>query len=185
MTWKYKTQPERNQKYSVKKNIKCKWFGWLSLSSPRILSKMTDRHKLLTETKKLLKSVLNTNKTGCTIARLNKEYKDLVGKPIPFRELGHHTLEDFLSSAKDTIIFEDDGKGAKIVKVKVDRDIAHINKFVQQQKVNNPNSQRSNTYHGGRNRFSTSHRDYSGSKIPPHELQSKIVGLVKEAGVII
>lgn len=146
---------------------------------------MTERHNLLTETKKMLKSVVNTQKNGCNIQNLDREYRNFIGKSIPFRELGHHSLEDFLCSAKDTILIEEDGKGAKIVKVKVDQKIAHINKFVQQQKEYDPNSRRPNINHGGRHRFSTSHRNYSGSKMPPFEIQSNIVGLVKETPVII
>ena len=133
----------------------------------------------------MLKSVVNTHKTGCNIQNLDREYRSFIGKSIPFRELGHHSLEDFLYSAKDTILIEEDGKGAKIVKVKVDQKIAHISKFVQQQKEYDPNSRRPNINHGGRQRFSTSHRNYSGSKMPPFEIQSNIVGLVKETRVII
>ena len=146
---------------------------------------MTERHNLLTETKKMLKSVVNTQKTGCNIQNLDREYRSFIGKSIPFRELGHHSLEDFLCSAKDTILIEEDGKGAKIVKVKVDQKIAHISKFVQQQKEYDPNSRRPNINHGGRHRFSTSHRNYAGSKMAPFEIQSNIVGLVKETRVII
>ena len=133
----------------------------------------------------MLKSVVNTQKEGCNIQNLDREYRNFIGKSIPFRELGHHSLEDFLYSAKDTILIEEDGKGAKIVKVKVDQKIAHISNLVQKQKKYDPNSRRPTINHGGRHRFSTSHRNYSGSNMPPFEIQSNIVGLVKETRVII
>ena len=73
--------------------------------------------------------------------------------------------------------------GAKTVKVKVDKDIAHINKFIQQQKQFDP-TRRPQTNQGGRNRFSTSHRNFSGSKMPSYDVQSKIVSLVKESSQV-
>ena len=144
---------------------------------------MTERHKNLEETKKLLRSVLNTNKNGCPLIRLDRDYKSLVGKSIPFMKLGFHTLEDLLRDIPDTVLIEEDEKGTKLAKVKVDKDIAHINKFVQQQKEFDP-SRRPKPNYGGKSRFSTAHRNYPGSKMPPHEVQSKIVLLVKERQVI-
>ena len=146
---------------------------------------MTERHKILTDTKKLLRSVLNTCKDGCQMENLDREYRRMVGGPIPFMKLGHHSLEDFLESARDTVLIESNEKGAKIVKVKLDKDIAHINKFIQQQKGFDHHIRKPQANQGGRNRFSTSHRNFSGSKMPPYDVQSKIVSLVKETQVLI
>ena len=145
---------------------------------------MTERHKILTDTKKLIRSVLNTCKDGCQMGNLDREYKSMVGAPIPYRKLGYHSLENFLESATDTVLIETNEKGTKMVKVKVDKDIAHINKFIQQQKQFDP-TRRPQTNQGGRNRFSTSHRNFSGSKMPSYDVQSKIVSLVKETQVLI
>lgn len=141
---------------------------------------MTERHKSLEETKILLKSVLVANKKGLPFIRLEREYKSIIGKPIPYMKLGFHTLEDFLRDIPDTVLIEEDERGVKLAKVKVDSTVAHINKFVQNQKENEASSRKQKPNHGGKSRFSTTTWNYPGSKMPPFEIQTKIILLIKE-----
>ena len=144
---------------------------------------MTERHKSLKETKVLLSSVLIAHKTGILINRLEHEYRTFIGKPIPFMKLGFHTLEDFLREIPDTVLIEEDEKGNKLVKVKVIKNIAHVDKLVQNQKEHNPSSRKQKPNYGGKARYSTTHWNYHGSKMPPFETQQKIILLVKEKQV--
>ena len=54
---------------------------------------MAEQKKLREGTLKLLKSVLNPNKNGWPLKKLEREYKWLVGENIPFEKLGFSNLK--------------------------------------------------------------------------------------------
>ncbi|XP_063770307.1 tudor domain-containing protein 7 [Pseudophryne corroboree] len=47
---------------------------------------------------KMLRSVLQSNKHGVLLPRLQSEYKSLTGEWIPFKEMGFHTLEAYVKA---------------------------------------------------------------------------------------
>ncbi|KOC65977.1 Tudor domain-containing protein 5 [Habropoda laboriosa] len=48
-------------------------------------------------------AVTLTSKSGCTLRQLNNDYYELEGENIPWRELGHVSLLDFLKSMPETV----------------------------------------------------------------------------------
>lgn len=38
-----------------------------------------------------------------TIAQLCKDFREIEGRPMPFREIGFNSVEDFLRSIPDTV----------------------------------------------------------------------------------
>ena len=62
-----------------------------------------DRDKILDKTKKALRSLLISAPRGVAIHLLAKDYNMVMGKELPYRELGYRSLDDFISSIPDTI----------------------------------------------------------------------------------
>ena len=120
---------------------------------------------------------------------LDKSFHEMVGSHIPFRKLGFHSLESFIKSLKDAFVVQNDRSNRMKVELKPhsDQNIDHIQDLVRNQISQGPSRAKSQPYWGrgrdGRNRFSTLAQSYSGSKIPPFELQQKIIVLIKENGV--
>ncbi|XP_073336645.1 tudor domain-containing protein 7A [Pagrus major] len=56
--------------------------------------------------KKMLRSVLQSSKTGVSMYRLQSEYKDLCGESIPLKKLGYSKLEDYLRSIPSVVRLE-------------------------------------------------------------------------------
>ncbi|XP_017283537.1 tudor domain-containing protein 7B isoform X2 [Kryptolebias marmoratus] len=48
--------------------------------------------------KKMLRAILQSNKGGVSLSRLQSEYKELTGEQIPHRQMGHNQLEALLAS---------------------------------------------------------------------------------------
>lgn len=48
--------------------------------------------------KKMLRAVLQANKSGVSLSRLQSEYKELTGEQIPHKQLGHNHLDALLAS---------------------------------------------------------------------------------------
>lgn len=57
----------------------------------------------LDEIKASIKGVLNSTQDKLTIYELYNDYKTLNGVEIPFKNLGYHSLIDFLKSIPDTV----------------------------------------------------------------------------------
>lgn len=58
---------------------------------------------LLEETKRKILAITNMKPFGITPIQLLREYKDIIGKPIPYSTLGFKRLEDFLKDIPDTV----------------------------------------------------------------------------------
>lgn len=56
--------------------------------------------------KKMLRAVLQANKNGVSITRLQGEYRSLTGEFIPDRKLGYPSLECFLRSIPSVVRME-------------------------------------------------------------------------------
>lgn len=61
---------------------------------------------------KTLRAVLHPFKNGIPLSELQGEYKSLTGEWIPFRHLGHGTLEDYLESIPGVVRMEGNKMGA-------------------------------------------------------------------------
>uniref|UniRef100_A0A8C0JER7 Tudor domain-containing protein 7 n=1 Tax=Chelonoidis abingdonii TaxID=106734 RepID=A0A8C0JER7_CHEAB len=55
---------------------------------------------------KMLRAVLQSNKNGIPLPRLQGEYKSLTGDWIPFKQLGHSTLEEYLKTVPGVVRIE-------------------------------------------------------------------------------
>ncbi|TFJ97100.1 NADH dehydrogenase [Platysternon megacephalum] len=55
---------------------------------------------------KMLRAVLQSNKNGIPLPRLQGEYKSLTGDWIPFKQLGHSTLEEYLKTVPGVVKIE-------------------------------------------------------------------------------
>jgi len=80
-----------------------------------------------------LRAVLNSSPTCLPLRRLEADYCRLVGHPIPFRDMGYNTIEDFLSDIPQVItLWVSNGQiMAKAVTVK---STAHIESLVARQR---------------------------------------------------
>ncbi|KAG8595205.1 hypothetical protein GDO81_001446 [Engystomops pustulosus] len=62
---------------------------------------------------KMLRAVLQSNKNGVALHRVQNEYKALTGEWIPFKEMGFHTLDAFLK-AIPTVVRMDIGRTGEV-----------------------------------------------------------------------
>uniref|UniRef100_UPI003AAD656D tudor domain-containing protein 7A-like n=1 Tax=Centroberyx gerrardi TaxID=166262 RepID=UPI003AAD656D len=83
--------------------------------------------------KKMLRSVLQSSKSGVSISRLQSEYRSLCGENIPLRKLGYPTLEDFLRSIPSVVRMEY-RMGELTCFAAVCKETAHIAELVARQK---------------------------------------------------
>ncbi|TRY71634.1 hypothetical protein TCAL_05296 [Tigriopus californicus] len=61
-----------------------------------------EREKKAKEVKSLIRSLLISSKHGVPLQQIQRDYREIIGTNIPFRDLGHATLEEFLDHAPDT-----------------------------------------------------------------------------------
>uniref|UniRef100_A0A4W6D2F8 Tudor domain containing 7 a n=1 Tax=Lates calcarifer TaxID=8187 RepID=A0A4W6D2F8_LATCA len=87
-----------------------------------------------TETiKKMLRSVLQSSKTGVSINSLQSEYRSLCGESIPLKKLGYSKLEDYLISIPSVVRLEYRMGELKCFAA-VCQETAHIAELVARQK---------------------------------------------------
>lgn len=55
---------------------------------------------------KMLRAVLQTNKNGVALHRVQNEYKALTGEWIPYKEMGFHTLDGYLKAIPTVVRME-------------------------------------------------------------------------------
>ena len=90
--------------------------------------------KLLERVKKNLRPTLISQKGGVTLDRLNRDYSELMGEGIPFRNLQFQTMEAFLQSIPDVCSL-DWNRGELVVCGVADENTKHIVKMVGLQKT--------------------------------------------------
>lgn len=56
--------------------------------------------------KKMLRAVLQANKGGVSLPRLQSEYKELTGEQIPHKQMGYNHLEALLASMPSLVHME-------------------------------------------------------------------------------
>jgi hypothetical protein len=64
------------------------------------------RVKLLERVKKNLRPTLISQKGGVSLDRLNRDYSELMGEGIPFRQLQFQSMETFIHSIPDICCVE-------------------------------------------------------------------------------
>ncbi|KAF8792258.1 Tudor domain-containing protein 7A [Argiope bruennichi] len=69
---------------------------------------------------------------------LTRDYKDLLGTPIPFRELGYNSLEAFIQDIPDVISLKRNREGLFMAEGVADAATAHIASLVSRQKQAKP-----------------------------------------------
>lgn len=61
--------------------------------------------------KKMLRAVLQANKGGVSLSRLQSEYKELTGDQIPHKQMGHNNLDGLLASMPSVVRMERNRSG--------------------------------------------------------------------------
>ena len=122
---------------------------------PNYIADDEERAKLRKTVVSHLRSILISEKGGVDLERIKGEmrerlsfccvppdnlrpfsgdYRGLIGEPIPWRALGHSTLEDFLDYGRDFCRVSYAANGGIILKPVVTADTAHIAHMVSQQR---------------------------------------------------
>ncbi|XP_071359624.1 tudor domain-containing protein 7A isoform X4 [Trachinotus anak] len=95
----------------------------------RVFTRMSDSESI----KKMLRSVLQSSKTGVSINTLQLEYRSLCGESIPLKKLGYSKLEEYLRSIPSVVRLEYQMGELKCFAT-VCQETAHIAELVARQK---------------------------------------------------
>ena len=94
----------------------------------------TNHEKMLRETEAMLRAVLISSPRGVHFEKLQRDYKELTFKTIPYKELGYPNLETFLQNIPAVARVEKGPDGEWMVKgVASDAD-KHVAKLISKQK---------------------------------------------------
>ncbi|KAL2078906.1 hypothetical protein ACEWY4_024650 [Coilia grayii] len=85
--------------------------------------------------KKMLRAVLQSSKGGVSLGRLQAEYKGLTGEHIPYKQLGHPTLDALLLAMPAVVRMERARSGEMVCFAVVSNETAHIAKLVARQRT--------------------------------------------------
>ncbi|XP_063609243.1 tudor domain-containing protein 7-like [Penaeus indicus] len=94
-----------------------------------------DQQKLMDEVICAIKACLNSVKGEIPMETLHKDYRELEGKPIPYRELHHATLASFLQSVPEVIQLRNRGGQLFASLVRKAGAADHIGQMVDRQKT--------------------------------------------------
>lgn len=61
--------------------------------------------------KKMLRAVLQANRGGVSLSRLQSEYKELTGEQIPHKHMGHNNLDALLATMPSLVRMERNRSG--------------------------------------------------------------------------
>ncbi|XP_029459392.1 tudor domain-containing protein 7 isoform X2 [Rhinatrema bivittatum] len=84
---------------------------------------------------KMLRAVLQSNKNGVVLSRVQGEYKSLTGDWIPFKQLGYPTLESYLRSIPMVVRVEANRSGEVVCSAVACTETAQIAKLVARQRT--------------------------------------------------
>ncbi|XP_041820893.1 tudor domain-containing protein 7B [Chelmon rostratus] len=84
--------------------------------------------------KKMLRAVLQANKGGLSLSRLQSEYKELTGEQIPHKQMGHNHLDALLASMPSLVRMERNRSGEMVCYASGANETAHIAKVVARQR---------------------------------------------------
>lgn len=77
---------------------------------------MSDQERLMNSMKKVVRSLLTPVKEGLTPMELNKEYKSMIGEPLPFRALGYHSVMELVIDMPDVVRICPSGNGNTVLR---------------------------------------------------------------------
>ncbi|KAG8185395.1 hypothetical protein JTE90_018616 [Oedothorax gibbosus] len=81
-----------------------------------------------------LRSVTQSIKGGVPLNRLERDYQDLIGSSIPYRNLGYNSLESFIRSIPSVIRLTKSRDGYLMAEAVADLSTAHIASLISRQK---------------------------------------------------
>ncbi|XP_069578651.1 tudor domain-containing protein 7B [Brachyistius frenatus] len=84
--------------------------------------------------KKMLRAVLQANKSGVSLSRLQSEYKELTGEQIPHKQMGHSHLDALLTSMPTVVRMERNRTGEMVYFASGSSDTTHVAKVVARQR---------------------------------------------------
>ncbi|XP_061665053.1 tudor domain-containing protein 7B isoform X2 [Syngnathoides biaculeatus] len=84
--------------------------------------------------KKMLRVILQANKGGMSLSRLQSEYKELTGEPIPHKQMGHDHLDTLLAGMPSVVHVERGRSGEAAYFASADKDAAHVAKVMARQR---------------------------------------------------
>ncbi|KAJ8371655.1 hypothetical protein AAFF_G00303310 [Aldrovandia affinis] len=84
--------------------------------------------------KKVLRAVLQSNKNGVSLSRLQAEYRSLTGDFIPHKQMGYPTMEAFLRTVPSVVRMEHSRMGEVLCFATVCKETAHIAQLVARQR---------------------------------------------------
>ncbi|XP_036407332.1 tudor domain-containing protein 7B [Megalops cyprinoides] len=84
--------------------------------------------------KKMMRAVLQSNKSGVSAAKLQAEYKSLTGEFIPHKQMGFASLDEFLQSMPSVVKMERNRNGEVMCFATVCKETAHTTQFVARQR---------------------------------------------------
>ncbi|XP_061455908.1 tudor domain-containing protein 7-like isoform X2 [Rhineura floridana] len=90
----------------------------------------------------MLRAVLQTHKNGVPFSRLQGEYKSLTGDWIPFKQLGHPTLEGYIKSIPGVVRIEIGKTGEVTCHAVICQETARIAQLVARQRTSKKKSGR-------------------------------------------
>ncbi|XP_058034567.1 tudor domain-containing protein 5 isoform X2 [Ahaetulla prasina] len=95
---------------------------------------MTDQEQRMNSLKKEVRSLLTPVKEGLTPCQLEQEYKFMIGKMLPLRMLGYHSVMELVKDMPDTVNISSKGDGTVILKAIADESTKRIASLVARQK---------------------------------------------------
>ncbi|XP_054457468.1 LOW QUALITY PROTEIN: tudor domain-containing protein 7B-like [Anoplopoma fimbria] len=84
--------------------------------------------------KKMLRAILQANKGGVPLSRLQLEYKELTGEQIPHKQMGHNNLDALLAIMPSVVRTERSRSGEMVCFASGAHETAHIAKVVARQR---------------------------------------------------
>ena len=118
----------------------------------------------LEEIKKIIKSLVIAHQNGLSAIALNNEFYEMEGRPVPWQSFGAVSLNEFLLSLTDILVYGPNKAGARVFFSKTDQATAHIEKFVAQQKPQ-PLKRRNEIY-----RHEVEKRPYRETSLEPRQI---------------
>ena len=93
-----------------------------------------DREKILDRTKKDLRSVLISAPRGVPLSMLLRDFRQILGSELPFRQLGFQRVEDFIRTVPDVVRVDRGVTGEPTCFAIADASTSQIARFVALQK---------------------------------------------------
>ncbi|TKS92671.1 Tudor domain-containing protein 7B [Collichthys lucidus] len=84
--------------------------------------------------KKMLRAVLQANRGGVSLSRLQSEYKELTGEQIPHKHMGHNNLDALLATMPSLVRMERNRSGETVCFASGTNETAHTAKVVARQR---------------------------------------------------